>query len=92
MLFDEFLDFAKSNVLYLISGIINFVIAFLILGANGFSFILCLVLYAVSLTVALSPLGECILRLINGVRKLYTRREKDYLIPLFEEIYEEAKD
>lgn len=92
MLFDKFLDFAKSNVLYLISGAINFVIAFLILGASGSSFLLCLVLYAVSLTVALSPLGECILRLINGVRKLYTRREKDYLIPLFEEIYEEAKD
>lgn len=64
----------------------------MILGANGYSFLICLVLYAVSLTAALSPLGEWILRLINGVRKLYTRREKDYLIPLFEDIYEDVKE
>lgn len=92
MLFENILDFIKSNILYIIWSIVNFIISFLILGANGYSFLICLVLYAVSLTVALSPLGEWILRLINGVRKLYTRREKDYLIPLFEEICEEVKE
>lgn len=91
MIFENILDFIKSNILYIIWSIVNFIISFLILGANGYSFLICLVLYAVSLTVALSPLGEQILRLINGVRKLYTRREKDYLIPLFEEIYEDVK-
>lgn len=92
MIFENILDFIKSNILYIIWSIVNFIISFLILGANGYSFLICLVLYAVSLTAALSPLGEWILRLINGVRKLYTRREKDYLIPLFEEIYEDAKE
>ena len=92
MIFENILDFIKSNILYIIWSIVNFIISFLILGANGYSFLICLVLYTVSLTVALSPLGEWILRLINGVRKLYTRREKDYLIPLFEEIYEDAKE
>lgn len=92
MIFENILDFIKSNILYIIWSIVNFIISFLILGANGYSFAICLVLYAVSLTVALSPLGEWILRLINGVRKLYTRREKDYLIPLFEEICEEVKE
>ncbi|MDE5984502.1 MAG: M48 family metalloprotease [Eubacterium sp.] len=92
MIFENILDFIKSNILYIIWSIVNFIISFLILGANGYSFLICLVLYAVSLTAALSPLGEWILRLINGVRKLYTRREKDYLIPLFEEIYEDVKE
>ncbi len=92
MIFENILDFIKSNILYIIWSIVNFIISFMILGANGYSFLICLVLYAVSLTVALSPLGEQILRLINGARKLYTRREKDYLIPLFEEIYEDAKE
>lgn len=91
MLFENILDFIKSNILYIIWSIVNFIISFLILGANGYSFAICFVLYAISLTVALSPLGEWILRLINGVRKLYTRREKDYLIPLFEEICEDVK-
>ena len=92
MIFENILDFIKSNILYIIWSIVNFIISFLILGANGYSFVICLVLYAISLTIALSPLGEWILRLINGVRKLYTRREKDYLIPLFEEIYEDVKE
>lgn len=92
MIFENILDFIKSNILYIIWSIVNFIISFLILGANGYSFAICLVLYTISLTVALSPLGEWILRLINGVRKLYTRREKDYLIPLFEEICEEVKE
>lgn len=92
MIFENILDFIKSNILYIIWSIVNFIISFLILGANGYSFTICLVLYAVSLTAALSPLGEWILRLINGVRKLYTRREKDYLIPLFEDIYEDVKE
>ncbi len=91
MIFENILDFIKSNILYIIWSIVNFIISFLILGAKGYSFLICLVLYTVSLTVALSPLGEWILRLINGARKLYTRREKDYLIPLFEEIYEDVK-
>lgn len=92
MIFENILDFIKSNILYIIWSIVNFIISFMILGANGYSFLICLVLYAVSLTAALSPLGEWILRLINGVRKLYTRREKDYLIPLFEDIYEDVKE
>lgn len=91
MIFENILDFIKSNILYIIWSIVNFIISFLILGAKGYSFLICLVLYTVSLTVALSPLGEWILRLINEARKLYTRREKDYLIPLFEEIYEDVK-
>lgn len=91
MIFENILDFIKSNILYILWSIVNFIISFLILGANKYSFLICLVLYAISLTVAISPLGEWILRLINGVRKLYTRREKDYLIPLFEEIYEDVK-
>lgn len=89
--FDKFIKFFDKNALYILWSIVNFFLTFFILGAKWHSFIFCLFLYAISLTVALSPLGEEILKLINGVRKLYTRREKDYLIPLFEEIYEDVK-
>lgn len=85
-------DFIKTNILYIFWTVVNFLISFLILGANGYSFLICLILYAISLTVALSPLGEWILRLINGARKLYTKREKDYLIPLFEDICGDVKE
>ncbi len=82
----------KRNYTYIIWGILNFFIAYLILGANALSFFICLLLYIVSLCIAFSYEGEWILRKINGVRSLETRREKEYLIPIFEEVYEEVKE
>ncbi|MCM1114259.1 MAG: M48 family metalloprotease [Clostridium sp.] len=90
--FDKFAKFFDKNAIYIFWSIVNFFLTFFILGANWGSFILCIFIYAISLTIALSPLGEQILRLINGVRRLYTRREKDYLVPLFEEICEDVKE
>ncbi len=88
----KYIKILRANYLYVIWGIINFYIAFLILGANASVFFVCLLFSFISLKIALSPLGEEILRIINGVRSLETRREKDYLIPLFEEIYDEVKE
>jgi heat shock protein HtpX len=48
-------------------------------------------IYVASLTVAFSHIGEEILRFINRVRQLETKREKNYLIPLFEDVYAEAR-
>lgn len=90
--FEKIAEFLETNAIYIVWSIVNFFVTFFILGANIYSFIFCFFLYAISLSVALSPLGEEILKLINGVRKLYTKREKDYLIPLFEDIYEDVKE
>lgn len=89
---DKIIKFVYNNALYILWAIINFFVTFSILGSKWENFILCLIIYTISIYVALSPLGEWILRLINGVRKLYTKHEKDYLIPLFEEIYEDVKE
>ena len=89
---DNCFKFIKSNYIYIIWSIINFFISFLFLGANAFSFIFCLLLYFISFHIALSPIGEKLLRVLNGIRSLETRREKEYLIPLFEEIYDEVKE
>lgn len=51
-----------------------------------------LIVYAVSLLIGFSPLGEKLLRLLNRVRPLETKRETEYLQPLFEEVYAHAKE
>ena len=53
--------------------------------------IIAVYIYSVSIGIMFTPIGENILRLINGVRKLYTKREQEYLIPLFSDVYTEAK-
>jgi len=47
--------------------------------------------YLISAVLLLSPLGEHILRFANGIRRLETEKEKDYLLPIFDDVYEEAK-
>lgn len=86
----------KSNIptiIYLILNIIiiDFIIAFFFSLSAGEAFLWGLLLYVVSLTVALSPVGEWILRLQTGCKKLKNQEQIDRLQPLFYEIYNSAK-
>lgn len=80
-----------KNCIYIIWVIVYFSIAWYILGADWNSFFLVLVLYGISILIALSPVGEALLRFIEKVRPISTNEEKEYLLPLFEEVYENAK-
>jgi len=86
------LKMLKSSWVYLLWFGIYFFLAWLILGANGDSFTVVLITYAISIAVALSPLGEWILRLLEGARPIKTQAEREYLMPIFEEVYEEAQN
>jgi heat shock protein HtpX len=41
--------------------------------------------------IAFSPIGEMLMRTLNHVRRLETAKEKNYLRPLFREVYAKAK-
>lgn len=47
-------------------------------------------IYAISIGLALSPLGEFILRRNVGARPIATQKDKDYLLPIFESVYNEV--
>lgn len=50
-----------------------------------------LVVYGISLVVALSPIGEWVLRLQTGCTKITRKEQIDIIEPLFREVYEKAK-
>lgn len=90
----------KSNIPVLIYLILNvFVIGFMIyllLGVGAeLPFWACLligiVVYAVSLVIALSPVGEWLLRWQTGCKDIKEGPINDYLQPLFQEVYAKAK-
>lgn len=58
--------------------------------STGAAFAISLVLYSFSTLIA-TFIGEEILKLIHGVRPAETKTEKDYLFPIFEAVYEDAK-
>ena len=84
--------FWKNNPIYLLCSLFYYVISSLLLGGTAISFLIVFVIYAMSLIIGFSSLGEKLLRLLNRVRPLETKRETEYLQPLFEEVYERAKE
>lgn len=55
------------------------------------SLLIGILLYLISLAIALSPLGEYILRMQTGCKKIKRVEYLDYLKPIFDEVYSKAK-
>lgn len=55
------------------------------------SLLLSFVLYTISLAIALSPVGEWILRLQTGCKKIVRVEQISFIEPIFTEVYEKAK-
>ena len=86
----------KRNIPTLIYLLVNVGIIAL-LSVNTFNtgwiqaFISALIIYFVSLVIALSPFGEWILRLQTGCKKIRREDYKRFINPIFEEVYAKAK-
>ena len=89
----------KTNIPVLIYLVINlFIIAVAVeavFADSNYSFIAALfastVLYGLSLAIALSPVGEWILRLQTGCKEITRQEILDYIMPIFNEVYAEAR-
>lgn len=84
----------KNNISYILWFLFYFILAYILLSSDDLiseegAFVICVILYAVSIFVALA-FGEKILKLINGVRPIETKEEKEYLLPLFESVKTDA--
>lgn len=86
--------FFKSNWAYLIWFAFYFTIAVFTIYAFtqniGLSLLIAVLIYGISVAFALSPLGEALARITEGAKPVLTQEDKDYLLPVFEEVYEEA--
>ena len=90
--FEKILEFWEYNPSYLICSIIYYVLSSVLLGGTVWNFLGVLLIYVIALTIAFSEIGEKLLRLMNHVRPLETKRETDYILPLFQEVYSHAKE
>ncbi len=93
-LIDFFKNLAKkANIGIIIYLVLNTLLIVALLS-NGFSSVggvlFGIAVYAISLCIALSPIGEWILRLQTGCKDL-TISDRERLEPLFNEVYQKAK-
>ena len=85
-----FFRFLFSNLSYIIWFVLYFYITWAIFGADLNSFIFVSIAYGGSIAIALSPVGEILLRFIENCREPSTQEERDYLLPMFEEVFQDA--
>jgi len=88
----DFVKFVKTNPQYLLCSIVYYVLASFVLGGVLTSFLIALLSYLISMFIAFTSLGEKLLRFFEHVRKIETKQEKAYLLPLFQEVYMQAKE
>ncbi|UCZ52899.1 zinc metalloprotease HtpX [Bacillus shivajii] len=92
---DFFQNFKKrSNIGVAIYLVLNTLIVIGLFGGFGSvqGFIFGSFVYLLSLSIALSPVGEWILRLQQGCKPIARQEHKDRLMPLFDEVYRRAKE
>lgn len=75
------------NLPYVIVTFIYAVLTWIILGMSVPALWITYFCYLISLIVAFSIVGEYILRFLMNVRRPMTKKEKQYLIPIFMEVY-----
>lgn len=93
--------FKKNNIGILIWLVLNTVLMTFILGAvfaesfpnmpEAVSYLIGTVVYIITVVIALSPIGEFILRLQNGCKKIARQDYLERLTPIFNEVYQKAK-
>ena len=89
----------KSNIpvfIYLVLNILVIAVILSIVLENGTipfwkALLIGIVLYLVSLLIALSPVGEWILRLQTGCKKIKSDEHRAFIEPIFREVYDKAK-
>lgn len=82
--------FIKTNWVYFVWCAFYIAIATILLGCTLQSFLVTIVIYIISIAIALSPAGEFLLRYMEGVRRIATQQEHEYLDEVWEEVKQTA--
>lgn len=81
----------KDNKNYIAWFIFNFLFFWSMFNFSAMGFIILSVIYAITVSLSFSNLGEEFMRILQGIREIKTNKEKEYLLPIFEEVYSEIK-
>lgn len=83
-------QFLKSNYIFFVLFFLHLIICFLLFRENLKVFLWVVLVELIGIILALSPLGEILVRLFCGARKIMTNQEAEFLYPLFYSVYQDA--
>jgi len=87
----DFRNFTSENPMYLICSFVYYLASVTFLFFQWWAFFLVAIIYIISMGIAFSSIGEWLMRTFNHTRRLETAQEKNFLRPLFREVYNKAK-
>lgn len=82
---------SKNNIVYIGVIIIIYILLNFLLGFRNTDLVIMTSIELILIVIAISPIGEVILRFIYGVKSVKTNKDKEYLLPLFNEVYETVR-
>ena len=85
-----FIKYLGNNTLFVIWIVAYFLIFWSFSDFSLKWLIILLIMYYLSIKISLSELGESILRQLHDVRDLHTSKEKDRLLPIYNDVYNKA--
>ena len=88
---NDFRNFVSKNPVYLICSLVYYLASVTFLFFQWWAFFLVAIIYVLAMGIAFSSIGEWLMRTFNHTRRLETAQEKNYLRPLFKEVYRKAK-
>lgn len=77
----HYLSFICSLAYFILGGTL-----LMILLNNPIGFLIALIIYIISVIIAISPPVEKLYRFLHGIRKIETNEERDYLIPILADV------
>jgi len=85
-MYKEFERLRDKHPLYVLCSFIYPAVGGVLLGGTNLSYIISFAIYVLSVIIAFSPITEKMLRFLNGVRRIETNEEREYLTPIFAEV------
>jgi heat shock protein HtpX len=76
----------ENHFLYVVCSLIYFLFSIILLGGSVYALIITFIIYVVSIKIALSPFAEKMFRFLYGIRSIETNEEREYLMPIFNEV------
>ncbi|MDR2531661.1 MAG: M48 family metalloprotease [Oscillospiraceae bacterium] len=85
-MYKDFERLMQNHSLYMLCSLVYLYLGFMLLGNEIYGYIITIGFFILTVVIVFSPLAEKLLRFTNGIRSIETNEEREYLMPIFNEV------
>ncbi len=81
-----------NNIIFILLMIIAYIFLDCLIGFQSSDLLTVILFQLVIIGIAISPIGEFVLRFIYGAKAIKTNKDKERILPLFNDVYDTIKE